>query len=492
MARSDWYRLDNVGKFYSSQAGRAGQTVFRFSATMTDPVSPEALQIALDRTVERYPGFNVKLRSGLFWHYLEPAEELPTIQPEVLPICAGLHADLDSVLFRVSYFRHRINVEVSHMISDGRGTLEFFRALLAAYVEKRYDVAAAEPGEEVAQSRRTEDSYTVNFDRSKAGADTSEKVYHLTGWKNTAEPTFMEYHLSASAVHQQAKNMGVSVTSLVIAAVIVAIRNTMPANKRDRAIRMDVPVDLRGVFDSETLRNFFGLTYVSYTPGDQNQSLAEIARSVQDQLSSGTQPEALKRRMNRMLKIEKNPLIQAAPLFLKDGGLMIGNWMESREVTTTVSSIGRITLDPATEPYVTDINVSTSTHGLNFLFCTFKDVLSIVISSVYVRHEVTRAFCKVFTDLGIEGVISVNKTSGQVDRELRQAQFENLSMRFAAERRAGNSAPAADLDTHASVPADPGVGPSFSANPSTSPSSSATSPDADPSSTATSKNGGAR
>lgn len=449
MARSDWYRLDNVGKFYSSQAGRAGQTVFRFSATMTDSVSPEALQVALDRTVERFPGFNVKLRSGLFWHYLEPAEELPAIQPEVLPICAGLHADLDSVLFRVSYFRHRINVEVSHMISDGRGTLEFFRALLAAYVEKRYDVAAAATGEEVAPSRRTEDSYTANFDRSKAASDASEKVYRLTGWKNTAEPTFMEYHLSASAVHQQAKSMGVSVTSLVIAAVIMAIRNTMPASKRDRAIRMDVPVDLRDMFGSETLRNFFGLAYISYTPGEQDQSLTEIARIVQDQLSSGTQPESLKRRMNRMLKIEKNPLIQAAPLFLKDGGLMIGNWLAAQEVTT-VSSIGRITLDPATEPYVTDINVSTSTHGLNFLFCTFKDVLSIVISSVYVRHEVIRAFCQVFTDLGIKGVISVNKTSGQVDRELRQAQFENLSTRFAAERRAGNSACSANSGTKSS------------------------------------------
>ena len=439
MARSDWYRLDNVGKFYSSQAGRAGQTVFRFSATLVASVRPGSLQRALDTAVARYPGFNVKLRSGMFWHYLEPAEEPPAVQPEILPICAGLHADLNSVLFRVSYFRERINVEVSHMISDGRGTLEFFRTLLALYVEERYGIAAPAASEPSAEGRRTEDSYTANFDRAKAGADAAEKVYHLTGWKNTAEPTFMEYHLSASAVHAQAKAMGVSVTSLVIAAVIVAIRSTMPESKRDQAIRMDVPVDLRDIFGSETLRNFFGLAYVSYTPGTVDEPLDVVARSVQAQLSNGTQPESLKRRMNRMLKIEKNPLIQAAPLFLKDGGLMIGNWIASREVTTTVSGIGRITRDPATEPYVRDINVSTSTHGLNFLFCTFKDVLSIVVSSVYVRHEVIRAFCAVFTGLGIEGVISVNKTSGQIDRELRQAQFENLSKRFAEERRKGSA-----------------------------------------------------
>ena len=232
--------------------------------------------------------------------------------------------------------------------------------------------------------------------------------------------------------------MDVSVTSLVIAAVIVAIRATMPPAKRDRAIRMDVPVDLRAIFGSETLRNFFGLAFISYTPGSSDAPLEDIAHLVQTQLKTGTEPEVLKRRMNRMLKIEKNPFISHAPLFLKDGALMFANWMAAQEVTTTVSSIGRITLDPATEPYVSDINVSTSTHGMNFLFCTFKDVLSIVVSSVYVRHDVMRNFCRVFTDLGIDGVISVNKTSGQVDSELTQAHFEQLSRRIAEERRQGS------------------------------------------------------
>lgn len=439
MARSDWYRLDSVGKYYSAQAGRSGQTVFRFSATMVDSVSPEALQAALDATVERYPSFNVKLRSGMFWHYLEPADERPLVQPEVLPICAGLHADLSSVLFRVSYFRERINVEVSHMISDGRGTLEFFRSLLASYVEQRYGTSCSTAKDPVALSDRTEDSYTANFERAKAGSDEAEKPYHLTGWKNTAEPTFMEYHLPAGAVHSAAKEMGVSVTSLMIAAVIVAIRNTMPSSKRNRAIRMDIPVDLRDMFGSETLRNFFGLTFVSYTPGEQDEPLSAIARHVQTQLTNGTQLDALKRRMNRLLKLEKNPVVQAVPLFLKDGGLMIGNWLTAQEVTTTVSSIGRITLDEAVEPYVRDINVMTSTRGMNFLFCTFKDVLSMVISSVYVRHDVVRNFCEVFTNLGIEGVMSINKTSGQVEHDIRQGQFENLSKRFAAERRKGRA-----------------------------------------------------
>lgn len=435
MARSDWYRLDNVGKFYSAQAGRNGQTVFRFSATMADEVDPVALQAALDRAVARFPGFNVKLRSGLFWHYLEPAEEAPRVHAEDLPVCARLHVDTDSVLFRVTYYGTRINMEMSHMVSDGRGTLEFFRVLLSSYVEERYQPVCSVPQSAIPQERRTEDSYTANFERAKAGSDAKQEVYHLTGWKALADPTFMEYHLSASAVHAHAKRMGVSVTSLVIAALIASIRDVMPASERTRAIHMDIPVDLRELFGSDTLRNFFGLAFVSYVPCGSDEPLEDIARVVQEQLLSATDPDALKRRMNRMIKLEKNPALRVAPLFVKDAALKLAEAKAAKDVTTTVSSIGRIQLEEPTAAYVRDINVLTSTRGLNMVLCTFGDVLSIGISTVFVRHEVIRRFCAVFTDLGIEGTISVNKDAAQVDHDLKQAQLEEALMHKGPERR---------------------------------------------------------
>ena len=50
MARDTWYRLDNIGKFYSSEAGGHAQTVFRYSATLVDEVDPAILQSALTST----------------------------------------------------------------------------------------------------------------------------------------------------------------------------------------------------------------------------------------------------------------------------------------------------------------------------------------------------------------------------------------------------------------------------------------------------------
>ncbi|WP_251231047.1 DUF6320 domain-containing protein [Adlercreutzia aquisgranensis] len=407
MADAAWYRLDNVGKFYSSQAGRAQQTVFRFCAVMVDPVDPNALQRALDLAVENHPGFNVRLRSGMFWHYLESAQSTPAVQPESPSICAGLHTGSSSTLFRVTFLQDRINLEVSHMISDGRGTLEFFRELLGAYVRVRYGVEDASPSPAVSRERRNEDSFTRHFEPEKAGKSPSRKVYHLRGWRDESDPAFFEYHLSAGQVHGIAKAMGVRVTALLIAAVIVAIRSTMPESERARSIRMDVPVDLRALFGSQTTRNFFGLAFVDYAPGSDDEPLEEIARHVQAQMTSETQPDALKRRMNRMVKIEKNPLIRIAPLFVKDAALSFAERMAAREVTTTMSSLGRIELGGATDPYVREVNILTSTRGLNFIVCTFDDVLSIGISSVFARHDVVEALLATFEQMGVEGRLSI-------------------------------------------------------------------------------------
>lgn len=425
MARPAWYRLDNVGKFYSAQAGRSAQTVFRISAELTEPVDADALQHALDETLAAFPGFNVVLRSGFFWHYLEQAPGPLRVEEEHLPICAPLHTGRGSVLTRVSFYRRRVNVEVSHMISDGRGTLELFKLLLGTYLQLRYGAAGAVAPYEGSADEKVEDSFSKNYDRRASGKDAAPKPYRIRGWKDQAAPTFMELHVSASAVHAQAKAMGVSVTSLLIAAVICAIRAHMPAAERMRAIRMDVPVDLRRFFGSATLRNFFGLAYVSYVPGPEDEPLSAVAAQVQEQLARATEAPALKRRMMRMVKLEKNPFLRVAPLLLKDAVLGLASRLSEGEVTTTVSSLGVIALPDAAAPYVRSVSVLTSTTGINFVACTYADDLSIGVISVYESNRIVRSLVGILDELGVRSTINLNKDAQEVDAQIRHAQLEN-------------------------------------------------------------------
>ena len=65
--KKNWYPLDNAGVLYSAIQRERYSAVYRFSALMTDPVDPEALQRAVDKTMPRFPGFCVRIRRGAFW-----------------------------------------------------------------------------------------------------------------------------------------------------------------------------------------------------------------------------------------------------------------------------------------------------------------------------------------------------------------------------------------------------------------------------------------
>lgn len=405
MARDTWYRLDNIGKFYAAQAGQQSQTVFRYAARMDAPVDPAALQQALDEAIAAFPGFNVHLRTGFFWHYLEQAAEQPQAEPEQLPICAPLHAGRQSVLFRVTYFRDRISFEVSHIVSDGRGALAFFTELLCAYAR----IAHGEPekdttsGNASSLGERSEDSFTKHYEKDAARSVRTPKAFRLHGVRDKDEPVYLVYHLPLQPVLAKAKELGCGFTALVIAVVMRACAQDLRASERGQVIRIGVPVDLRQAFGSSTARNFFGLAYVEWKADDPSEPIERIAASVTRQLKDITRPEALKQRMNQMIKLEKSYGLKFFPVGVKDVALGLAERAADREVTTTVSNVGRIELPPGAARHVREMDILTSTTGLNFLVCSFKDVLSIGISSVIPSSDVPMDFVRTFSSWGIRG-----------------------------------------------------------------------------------------
>lgn len=430
MARKTWYRLDNIGKFYSSQAGSSTQTVFRYSATLVDEVDPAVLQEALLETVAIFPSFNVCLRSGLFWHYLEQSDELPVATPETLPVCFGLHVDAKSVLFRVSYHRSRVNFEVSHIISDGRGSLSFFKALLYLYVSKRYGVEGVEVEYDGSDYQKSENSYDKYFERGKSAPTRTPRAFHLSGWRDRSDPTFMEYHLPVRPVLDLARSCGVSLTSYVMAVLVAAFRDEMSQRDRRRPICIDVPVDLRQHFKSTTAKNFFGLVFVTYRADGDDEPVEAIARQMNDQLKAAVVPERLKLRMNRMVELEKNPLLRFAPLFLKDLVLSLIERLTVNDTTTTVSNLGAIRVDERLTLYIRDINILTSTVGIKLTMCSFQDDLSIGITSAYSNLNVVKNFCRHFSGLGIEGRMNISKTREEVAEDHAEVAFEESVKRL--------------------------------------------------------------
>lgn len=134
----DWYRLDNAGVLYSALQREKYSPVYRFSAVLSQPVDPTVLQRAVDRTMPRFPGFRVRMKPGVFWHYFEPNDSPgPFVRPDMSNPCQPIRFREDNGwLVRFFYYQSRISLEVFHAVSDGAGALTFFRTLLAIYLRE--------------------------------------------------------------------------------------------------------------------------------------------------------------------------------------------------------------------------------------------------------------------------------------------------------------------------------------------------------------------
>jgi len=105
-----WYKLDNVGKFYASTSNSIIPKVFRYSAYLYENINEDILQIALNKTIEIFPNFNVNLKRGFFWYYLDETSKQNKVTKENLPICFKLYNNSDDYLFKVTYYKKKINI----------------------------------------------------------------------------------------------------------------------------------------------------------------------------------------------------------------------------------------------------------------------------------------------------------------------------------------------------------------------------------------------
>ena len=115
----NWSPLDNAAKIFPPTSDEADPKVFRFSCCLTERVEEPPLQRALDQALEEFPSFRNVLKRGVFWYYLEENNIHSLVKREDAPPCSLIYRAPSPALFRVTWFEHKINLEVYHVLTDG-------------------------------------------------------------------------------------------------------------------------------------------------------------------------------------------------------------------------------------------------------------------------------------------------------------------------------------------------------------------------------------
>ncbi len=409
---SDWYRLDNAAKVFPPVSHERNSSVYRLAVVLRDPVDPALLQKATDHVYDRFPMLFLRLRSGVFWNYLDENRQTFLVQEEHSYPCAYFDPkENNGYLLKIFYYHSRVSLEVYHSLTDGQGAFELLKSILYYYftfaghsIDPQGKILLAEEG---ASYYEAEDSFAGYYEDVPAERRPVPDAYRIRG--TAFEPyghNVTTGVVDAAQLAALARAQGATITSYLAAQLIYSIYEVRLRYRSNnhKPVVAAVPVSLRGAFPSKTLRNFFCLVNLEYLPATDT-SFEEILASATSQLKEKTQKDNLQRILSNNARFERNVGARFAPLFLKRLGIKFGfNFFGETKKTFTFSNLGRIELPDGMLSLVKYFEVNlypTKKSPVNVSACSVGGRMTICFSRSIREADIGQAF---FSNLAAQGL----------------------------------------------------------------------------------------
>ncbi len=358
----NWMRLDNAALIFPAIRRRRWVNAFRVSATLTEPVDPAVLQQAVAELAPRFPSMYVRLRTGVFWYYLEELPAPPTVREDyAYPLTLMQEKELRSCCLRVMYFQDRIAVEFFHSLTDGTGGMIYLKTLTARYLSLKHglEIPAAEgvlDWRAAPESEELEDSFL----RHTNGVTLNDKEPNALRLRGTWESDFL--HLTTGvipsgalieAAHRHKATVTVFLAAVMEETILRWQAETCPERRRRKPVKVTVPINLRRLYGSRTLRNFV----LTLNPGVDarmgDYSLEELCRVMAAQLVAHGTAQEMAGRIAANVNPQQTPLIKAVPVALKNPVMrLIYALRGESKGCINVSNLGVIRLPEAMKPWV--------------------------------------------------------------------------------------------------------------------------------------------
>ena len=322
-----WYRLDTAALIFPAIARRDWCNAFRVSATLNEEVDPEILQLAADDMRARFPSFFVTLRKGLFWYYLEESSEPVRVQGDyAYPLTFMSSRELRKNCLRILSYKNRIACEFFHSVTDGNGGSVFLCNLVARYLERKNGIRVPPGGlildpADPPSPEELEDSFLKNAAEVAAGRR-AEKSYRLHGTRDAAGfKTLTTGIVDTEKLLDAAHRYQVTVTALlaaVMAESVIGMQNAERPRKRQRPVKITIPVDLRRLYGSRTLRNFSLVLNVGADPRFGDYRFEELCSTIYHQLCAEATPQNMAGMNAANVLPQQLVILRLAPVLLKN------------------------------------------------------------------------------------------------------------------------------------------------------------------------------
>ncbi|MBR4801082.1 MAG: hypothetical protein IK048_05405 [Clostridia bacterium] len=382
-----WLEYDHAARFYPILATKKAQSNFAVGATLDGPVNPELLERAVNDCAKRFPAFKVKQKRGYAWHYLlendAPIKVFPLEKAVPCPINSK---ETNGYLFKLTYGENRIEMIIFHGLCDGNGAIEFLKTILLAY--KRLSGVKIENTEGILDHEsdfhphELEDSFVSHYVPIKLGEIDFKKLlggkpYRIKGQLVRGFETD-RLVMDGAEIAKRAKQAGVTFTSYVTGAIAYAL-DKYDENEHKHNYVIMVPVNLRNLFESTSLRNFVTFVRVIVKPHSFD-TVEEYAVEAQKQIAEEASKDKMARFISTSVRAQRGFLMKITPLFLKQFFLKLGRLFTSSRQTIIFSNLGRVAVpkELGVEYFYVNLNASaTNTQNLSSVTTDGKAVFTL-------------------------------------------------------------------------------------------------------------------
>lgn len=419
-----WVKLDNAAKIYPAARRRNWSNLFRQSVTLREDVDAEVLRTALDITVKRFPSIAARLRRGLFWYYLQQVAEGPKLSPEYSsPLVFMDRKEMRSCAFRVIAYKNRIAVEFFHSLTDGTGALIFLKSLTAEYLEQKYHITI--PFENGILDRRDppkeeelEDSFLKYAGKVKA----SRKDTNAWKMKGTPQPGGvlnltcfqLDVTRALTVAHEHHASLTVFLSAVMLQALLNLQQEKVKSLRKRKGIKVLIPVNLRQLFPSQSLRNFAMYTIPEIDPRLGQYTLSEICKVVQSKMDAEVTAKHMSKVITTNVNGEKNPLVRLIPLPIKNMVMKaIFDSVGERKSCLTLSNLGAVKLPEAMQAYVKRFDFILGAQAAAPYNCgvlSYGETVYINFTRNICEADLERHFFLILQELGISVTVESNQT----------------------------------------------------------------------------------
>jgi NRPS condensation-like uncharacterized protein len=415
-----WLPLDNAAKIFPAVISGEFTAVFRISVVLKSRVNIHNLLMAVDSIKDRFPYFNVQLKKGFFWFYLEYLDVKAPVEFDQHTPCWKFAKG--GLLFRILAVKNRLSVEFSHILTDGTGAMEYFKSLLAKYFEGNgvkipHDFKFHRPGEKIADEE-FEDSYNRYFNENIPSMVKLPKAFHLPFSLNPV-PRFevLNAILSINEIKSKASEKGVNITGYLTSVYLFVLQDIyenlkiMNPQRKNKQIRIQIPINLRNLYKSESMRNFslFVMPEIDLRLG--HYTFDEIIKTVYHQMQLETDKKLVNKIIARNVGSEKKLLVRSIPLFLKSFILYFKYYsLGTRQYSGVLTNLGKVILPPEYSEHIEYFIVTAPPPNrklkINCGIIGFEDKLVLSFGNITKSKELEKKFFRFLADQGIKVRIS--------------------------------------------------------------------------------------